>query len=263
MRRWAMTAAVALALAACQPAKAPAPAATAIDTASAAAHQAADQFAALAKGAETTGKPPRLTDAAAGPLLNTIFTTTPLVGPTPPFSEIGPVSDWMLSIARTGQVYVLAGTGVTDISKATSAINAQAGQNVATFAPELARYIDAEVAVTGVEADMVSQFVAANPDAMKDPTRADGLKKTRDGVAQIVDSVLLTVAADGPTDDWKKARVQALIAIIPKVGKLLPADQNQAAQQLAQQAASAVSDSVLQAELTQVSSLLAQAKPPS
>jgi hypothetical protein len=259
MRRWAMIAAL-LGLAACgQGATNSAPPST-LDAASAAAHSAADRFAALAQGSATSGKIPRQTDAAAAPLLDAVFNTTALPASPPAFSELDAVNDWLLSVARTGQLYVLAGTGATGAATATPAMNEQAGRNILAYAPEVGRYLDAQLALMGEESAIVNQFIAANPDALKDPTRADGLAKIRAGIATTAGGVVTMVSSPGPTDAWKEARAGALLGLAPRAAQLLTPDVRASLQAQATQAAAASTDPTLQSDLTQFAAAIGPAK---
>jgi hypothetical protein len=263
MRRWAMIAAL-LGLAACgqggggnSAASAPA---SGLEAASSAAHDAADKFAALAQGSETSGKIPRQTDAAAGSLLDAIFNTSALPAAPPPFTELDAVNDWLLSASRTGQLYLLAGSGATSVASPTPAVNAQADRNLLTYAPEVGRYLDAELALIGEEGSMVAQFIAANPDAQKDPTRADGLVKIRAGLAATAGGVITIVSGPGPTDAWKEARASALLALAPHAALLLTPDARASLQTQATQAAAASTDPTLQSDLTQFAAAIGPAK---
>jgi hypothetical protein len=246
MRGWGILGVVAM-LAACQPGGAAAP--SAVASASNAAQAASAKFIALAQGSATSGQPPRATDPTAGPLLDAVFNTSALPATPPPFSELEPVNKWLLAVVKTGQVYVLAGTGVSDVANATGpGVGAKADQNVVTYAPEVGRYLDAQTAIMGVESAMIAQFAAANPDAVKDPVRADGMAKTQVGVTQALGSELSVLTDAAPSNDWKEARAKALVAVAPQAALILPPTDWQALQAAANQAAAQTTDPALAAQ---------------
>jgi hypothetical protein len=236
-----------LSLTACQQ-----PASDAVTTASAAAQKAADQFATLAKGSETTDQPPRQTDAAAAPLLNAVLDTSVLAGkPTPPIADLDAANNWMLACVKVGQVYMFAGTGTTDPAQASNpVVEAKAEANVTAFAPEVGRYADAELTLMNAVDSMLSADLAANPAKANDPTTADGLSKVRGGTATAVAAVIGMLSINGVTDDWRRARMPAILAIAPEAAKLLTADQKTQLNNTALTVAGGMDDAGLKAQLT-------------
>jgi len=237
MRKWAIIVA-ALLLAGCQPPP------DAVQTASAAAHKAADQLVTLGQASITSGQPPRQTDPAAGPLLDAVFNTAPLQGAAPPSSDLDAVNDWLLSTVRVGQIYLLAGTGMTDVSAASAnaAAAARINQNVVAFAPECGRFIDAELAIEGADASATVQYLAANPDALKDATASQGFDKARSGLVQTAQGVITTLAAGGLPNDWREARASSLVAFAPHAAAFITDAQKQTLSTAAMQAAAATAD---------------------
>lgn len=245
---------VSLGLASCHPADP-----SGVVAASATAHKAADQFTALAKGSEISGQPPRQTDPAVAPLLDAVLSTGVLTGkPTPPASDLDAANDWMLSIVRVGQVYMFAGTGTNDPAKAADpAVEAKAEANVVTFAPEVGRYVDAELTLLNAVDSMLSADLAANPNKTNDPTTADGLTKVRAGTTTAIDAVLGMLTIGGLTDDWRRARMPAILAIAPEAAKLLPANDMAQINKTALAAADASDDAGLKTQLTNFASSFA------
>ena len=181
----------------------------------------------LAKGSETSGKAPKASESAAAPLLEAVFNTAPLPSAPPPISELGPVNDWVMSVARVGQVYTLAGTGLTTVTgpnAATQVVETQAEHNVVAYAPEMGRYLDAQLSLLKVEADIVTRFLTEHPETLSDPARLAGLMKIRDGLAQSISGVIQTIGTEGVADDWRRARMPALQAIAPEAARLLATD---------------------------------------
>ncbi|HEY5072257.1 MAG TPA: hypothetical protein VII63_09520 [Caulobacteraceae bacterium] len=231
---------------------------------SAAAHKAADQFVAMAKGSEQTGRAPRQTEAAVAPMLNAVFDTSALDGkPTPRFSEVDPMNEWMLSAARVGQVYLFAGTGVTDPTKAADPrVEAQAERNVVTYAPEVGRYIDAELRLVSVLDAMVAQDLAAHPEKTNDPKKAHGLSDIRSGTTTTINSALVTLATQGLTDDWRLARMPALLGIAPDAARLLNPDEKASLRKTALAVGDSMSDANLKIKLSSFADAVAPAAAP-
>src|SRR5689334_7163715 len=72
-------------------------------------NKATDSFLAMSKDSSTTGKPPRYSDPAVKPLLDTVFDTKDIQGDKPlPWSSIGMLKDWYLAMQKVGLVYYLA-----------------------------------------------------------------------------------------------------------------------------------------------------------
>ena len=225
-------------------------------SASAAAHKGADQFVALASGSAQSGNAPRQTDPAAAPLLDAVLNTAPLAGATPSFDDLDAVNDWLGSANRVGEVYILAGTGVTDISTAGPSLTDHINRNTVLYAPEFGRYMDAELAIMAAEARTLAKFLADNPTATRDPTRAKGLAQTRSGLSQAVNGVLTTIPVAGLSDEWRRARASALVAAAPDLARILPADAGQQLSGVAQQVASASTDPILKGDLARFASLI-------
>jgi hypothetical protein len=157
---------------------------------------------------------------------------------------------------KVGQTYLLAGTGATTVAQVTAANSDQINRNVSTYAPEFGRYMDAELAIMGLEAATVS----ANPDQFGTPAAADGMTKIRNGINQTISSVITTISAEGPDDVWREARASALTAMAPRAAALLTPDQRQGLQAEATQAAAATNDPALKAEFTQLATTMAAGK---
>ena len=120
--------------------------------------RASEAFVALGKDAYKTGQPPRQSDpAVAKALLDTIFDTSVdvLNGPPPvTFAQFLDVNNWLMAVVNVGLVYVTAGTGFSDfttlasLNSVTAKQQAQMNANVISYAPEMGRYYDAQLAVS-------------------------------------------------------------------------------------------------------------------
>jgi len=244
----------ALALAACN-AQAPPPTAAASPLASraAAAQQAADRLATIAQGSETSGRPPRQTDPDVASLLDQVLDTSALPA-SPTAADISPINDWLLAAVKVNQIYVLAGTGMTDAQTAPSpAASARADSNLATFAPEIGRALDAEAILLGTEGAAIAQV---GPGGGGDPAVYPQLQSQ---VAQAYASSLGVIGRPELADPWKEARAKVLEQMAPRVAPLLTAQDRQALQTAARQVAAKNTDAALQAELNDFAAKIAPA----
>ena len=154
-----------------------------------------------------------------------------------------------MSIVKTGMIYILAGTGISDFTKATNdpKLAERINQNVVTFAPELGRYLDAQLAVMGGMLDAISASMAGGKTT--NAKVESGLEKVRRGITSTLTGTLSTVATAGLSDEWRHERLPALEAAAPKAAKLLLGEQCRAVRDTAVQVAEALSNAALQAEL--------------
>src|SRR5690349_7179071 len=70
--------------------------------------KASDSFVSLAKDSFKSGKPPRLNDPAAKPLLETVFNTKDIDGKLQPWTDINNLHEWTVALTRVGVIYYLA-----------------------------------------------------------------------------------------------------------------------------------------------------------
>jgi hypothetical protein len=190
---------------------------------------AADQFVVLAKDSAATGEAPRESDPAAKPLLDLVLDTTSLqTGPVQPMSELEALNDWNLDVVKVGLVYILAGTGVTDIAALpnTPDVMAKINANTIKYAPEMGRYIDAQLRLQGALIDTISTYMATAAQSDLDQANfKSGLAQVRSGVAGTLNGAVTTFPTEGLTDAWRRDRLAALLAIGPRAAKfLLPED---------------------------------------
>jgi hypothetical protein len=223
-----------------------------ISAAAADAGKAASDFTSLAKDASETGKPPRQTDQSVKALLDRVFRTDVLAGRTIGESDLGPMAEWSMAIVKAGGVYILAGTGISDFSKVTNdpKLPERINQNVIAFAPEMGRYLDAQLAVMGGMLDAINATMAGGKTT--NAKVESGLEKVRHGITATLTGTLSTVATAGLSDEWRRDRLPALNAAAPKAAKLLLGDQCRAVRDTAVQAAEMLSNAGLQAELRSI-----------
>jgi hypothetical protein len=188
-------------------------------------NKAADSFAAQANGSATSGKPPRYTDPAAKPLLDTIFDTKQLAGGKPlPWSDVDKLHDWDKAAMKIGLIYYLAGTGTDDVNVVAKdpKLTLRANQNTAAFAPEFGRYYDAQLQIYSALVDTATaQLAVATPEQRGDPTFKAKLNGINSGVAQSMIGLLHTFALENMQDDWLLLRTVALLDVTPKVAKFM------------------------------------------
>jgi hypothetical protein len=221
---------------------------------------AAEQLAIMAKGADVSGQAPRATDPAAGPLLDQVFDLSALPHRPLTAPEFGQASDWLAAANAVGSIYLMAGTASPTVSNDATTTAAQAELNVVTYAPEIGRYLDTELAISSAEAGAVAAELAQAGGAPPNAEAADGLKTMRAGMAQTAAGVIATIAAPGPSDAWREARAKALIAAAPGYARLLQPDARAPLRAQAEQAATLQTDASLKAELLQFAAAIAGAK---
>jgi hypothetical protein len=191
------------------------------------AKKAAAQFTAMAAGSEKTGKPPRESDPAVRQLLGTVYDARDIdTAKNVPFQAAQGLSQRMLFGTQVAIIYMLAGTNFTDLNKAVSdpSLGDKINLNTVNFAPEFGRYFDFQLKVQGAVIDAVlSKIASSKPDELK--RIEGGVADVRSGSHRAVAGVLETLALNGLTDEWLRARTPALTAIAPKLAKFLLPEQ--------------------------------------
>ena len=163
--------------------------------------KAAAAFLAIAKDTHKTGTPPRQSDPQIKKLLTTVCDTRGLNdGAAAPFAQIDALNDWLKQLTQIGMVYILAGTGIADPATAGAiddTVKAKIAQNAVAFAPEIGRYIDADLAVTQAEIGTILAHMTEDPAAFATPKAQDGLAKMRAGLARTLAGVVTTMKTPG------------------------------------------------------------------
>jgi hypothetical protein len=218
----------------------------------AAAKKAADEFLALANGSETSGQMPRQTDPKAKALLDQVFDRGAFGREVLPIGESGKVGELLNNGNRIGFAYMLAGTGQTEISKLADDQKAMeiAEKNMSTYAPEIGRWFDYQMAVQGTMADSTIAFLAsASKEVLERPQVKQGLGNVRGGLARSLAGMFQTMASDGLDDGWRRARLVALTEIAPKAAKLVAEEDAKELQRQANALAEALNDPTLKSGL--------------
>jgi hypothetical protein len=236
--------------------------ATALDAGKIAAiNTAAEQFLALAKDSASTGRPPRQSDPAVKPLLDTVFDTAEIQGgPALPIAALDSLNTWNFAVVRVGLVYILSGTGIADITKLpnTPEMAQKINHNTVEFAPEMGRYFDAQLRVEGAVIDATLGFLAtASKTQLEQPNLRGGLAKMRSGATTTIYGALTTLPVEGLTDSWRRERLAVLAAIAPKAAQFVLDDQARTLSKTATEVADVMSDPAVKAALTSFAATLA------
>ena len=226
-----------------------------------AAKKAAASFAERAKGSEKTGEVPRLTDPAVRQLLDAVFDTRDIeAAKTIPFQSLSPLSDRMLTATQVGLIYMLAGTGATDIGQLGTdpAAGEKINLNVIKYPEEMGRYFDFAVTAQGAIAEsVISHMSTAKPADLARANFQTGLGNIRAGTTRTVSGVIETLAVNGLTDEWIRARMPALMAIAPKLKKFLLPDQKEELHKLALACADVTDDAKAKKDLQDFAAVMA------
>jgi hypothetical protein len=221
--------------------------------------KAADAFAALAKDSHNTGQPPRQSDAVAKPLLDIVLDTTEATRSRVPWNQLLTLNGWNLAVIKVGLVYMLAGTGASDLAALNDKPDAAAkvDRNTVAFAPELGRYFDAQLRLQGAIMDTVQEFLrTAQRAQLENPQFKSGVGQIRSGVAQTITGMFGTFTLEGTTDDWRRARLVVANAIAPKAAKFLPPEEAGSVRAAALEIAGQMSDAKVKDGLTRFAKTL-------
>jgi hypothetical protein len=243
----------------------PGPATVVTDDKLAAIKTAASEFQALAQGSEKSGQPPRQTDPKAKPLLDTVLDTSILdnAEALPP-SDIANVNEWMLQVLNVGEVYIFAGTGYADFSKIANLDSAQQQKlqtqvtaNTATYAPEIGRYYDTQLAVMRALVWAVDAEMSADPNKYSSTKSQNGISQLRAGLVKTLVGVVTTFPTDGLTDSWRRDRLTALMAMAPKAAAFLLPDQRKTVHDITVEVARGMTDTAVQSGLNAFADVVA------
>jgi hypothetical protein len=202
-----------------------------------AAKEALASFAERAKGSEKSGQVPRMSDPTIKKLLDVIFDTSDIAaGKTIPFEQLTPLSDRMLLGNQLGVTYMLSGAGSSDLNEVASQAGAadKINLNVVKYPDEMGRYLDFTVMLQGAIAEVVQTFMkSAKPAELARPNLQSGIGNIRGGATRSVTGALETLAINGLTDEWIRARLIAITAAAPKLKSFLLAEQKEELRKMA------------------------------
>jgi hypothetical protein len=222
-----------------------------LEAASKAAQKAATDFQALADASNASGLPPRQSDPAVKPLLDTVFDTSALHREALDFADLGPVNDWLSVVPKIMTVYTLAGTGLADIQQAANApgIEERIDHNLVQFAPEYGRGLDTQLSLMQAESELIATKLGADPAKIDNEQQKHGLEQFRTGLRLTLGGSLSVLALPGLSDAWRRDRLVALDAIAPKAAPLLEAADATALHKMALDLAQSQTDPDVQAGL--------------
>lgn len=205
-----------------------------------AARAASAEFMKLAREA-----PPRLSDPAARPVIETVFYSADLAElPELPFSANVPIGERMRIGLQAALVYILAGTGVAPGRQAPDdpELKPLIADNVARFAPEIGLYYDLRITVQAATLQTVFDLLKTMDRTRRNqPNVVRGVAQVRRGAAEAVSGVLESMADARLSDGWRLDRLARLALIAPKLPGFLPEEQIEALRVLALEAAMSAS----------------------
>lgn len=167
----------------------------------------------------------------------------------------------MMTGVKVGVVYMLSGTGATDLSQIGSEPDASVkiNLNVIKFPGEIGRFFDFQVRVQGAVVDAVLvRLATAKPEELARPNFQSGLADIRQGSARSVSGVIETLAVNGITEEWRRERLPALTAIAPKLAKFLLPEQKTELEKLAQACADVMDDAQVKQSLLDFAKVIAR-----
>lgn len=212
----------------------------------AAVEKAAAAFLALAKDSYKTGQPPRQTDPAVKPLLDTVFNTAGINdNGALPLGDFDKLQSWTLQMVKVGSVYLLAGTGIQDptqIGSIDQQQQAQIAKNTAAFAPEIGRYFDAQIDLERALIDAVDAEMKAHPDEFQSAQKQGAVAKIKGGVKQSIAGALSTFQTAGISASWMNDRLRTLAPIAPSLATSLADQDRRDLAELARQTAAKIDD---------------------
>jgi hypothetical protein len=225
------------------------------------ARNAAASFVELAKGSQTSGEAPRLSDPAVKQLLDAVFDARDVeAARSVPFTELSGLSERMVTGVKIGAVYMLAGTGATDLSELGGGPDAgrKVNLNIVKFAPEMGRFFDFQIRIQGAVVEAVlTRLSTARPEDLARANFRSGLADIRDGSARSVAGVIETIAVNGLSDAWRRERLSALSAIAPRLARFLEAQQKSELRQVALAGADVMDDADVKAGLQAFAKIVA------
>jgi hypothetical protein len=225
-----------------------------------AATAAADKFVAKSAGSEKSGDAPRQSDPAVMQMLDAVFDLRDVQGHPVPFSQIGDLSQRMMTGLKVGVVYMLAGTGAIDLNQIGQVADAttKVNLNVIKFGPEMGRFFDYQLRIqTAVVDTVLTRLAVASRTEVANPKFQSGLADIRGGSQRVASGLIETLAVNGVTDAWRRERMPALLAMAPSLAKFLQPDQKAQLHELAIACANVMDDAQVKDGLQQFAKTMA------
>ena len=218
----------------------------------AAVQKAAGDLAKMGAASREAGQPPRQADARAKAMLDTVFDIRAVKAAEPlAMAEIGHLNDWNKAVVEVGMVYILSGSKSGDLDEAAQDPDfaQRVEKNTVDFAPEMGRYIDAQLGISEALLVLLNTHLAANPADRDKPYFQKNLPVVYDSAARTLAGAISTLPTAGLTDAWRKQRLPAMQALGPHVAKIVDAEDAKALRDISLQVAEANADPELQAGL--------------
>jgi hypothetical protein len=196
-----------------------------------AAKQASDAFLDLAKESHLNGRPPRESDPLVKALLDQVFDVAAVTGTRLAPSEVEKGIEWFNVGENVGIVYILAGTGVSDINSLPddATVRERTHRNVAEFATEFGRYLDFEIgilhALADAEQSRAKTTLRENAQSEENTKRVEDLRATYAGA---LTGNLTSITYMGLSDGWRRERIALLNAVAPTTVKFLSEEEGRA-----------------------------------
>jgi hypothetical protein len=166
--------------------------------------KAANQLKALARD----GRPPRGSDPAAGPLLDTVLDVSDLTREVPLITQMTGLGRWTMTIGDVCAMY--------DLPAAPQA----AHERLRDYAPEIGRCMDAVLGASGA-----ALAATADPPAWFRGVLETMKPNPHQMVVQSMQIALATMSRPELADAWRRARLPALAALAERASPLLTADE--------------------------------------
>jgi hypothetical protein len=205
---------------------------------------AAQEFLALAGKSPA---PPRMSDPSVHALLAAAFDTSALRNDSGPQPALRDVAQWFDVIEAVYSYHLLFGTGYSDLGAAIDATSQNAevekklAANAVTYAPEFGLGLDAEMAVLGRFSELLL------------PLGEKG--RGRQAIMRNLLIGIWAVFVPAVDDDWRRARLQAVIAAAHSAGKSLVDEQRTFLRNFARQGADAVANPEIRTRLLELSTI--------
>lgn len=196
-----------------------------------AAKEASDAFLELAKDSHVNGQPPRESDPLVKAMLEKIFDASAVGSGRLAPTEVEKGIEWFNIGENVGIVYILAGTGVSDINSLPDepAVRERTNRNVAEFAPEFGRYLDFEIGMLHALADAEqSRAKIALRETSQSQDNSKRVEDLRGTYAGALTGNLTSITYSGLSDDWRRERLILLNSVAPAAAKFLTPEESRA-----------------------------------
>jgi hypothetical protein len=219
---------------------------------------AAETLQTLAKDSGVSGNPPRASDPQVESLLATVLTTTELEKDNAvPVAQLNLLTGWNVAVLQVMKVYIEAGTGAPALASDANARAAKVDENTAKFMPEVGRSFDAMLWVQAAMLDTVQLFLAAaTPQQLDAPNVKTGLGQIRSGAAQTLRGGLQMFVVPGITDEWRSARLRAMVALAPRTAKMVAPEDRVIVSATAREVAARMNLPTVKAALEEIAGIL-------